>query len=96
MKLTVTTTSQNLRNDILTPTQITQIEKTKDWKQASQIIFQNLGTVNLHFSFGSTAIIWSSIKIIPEAFLTFDAIDLANINIISETSTNTDVILEGN
>ena len=90
MKITVTTSTQAL-TAILSAGQKTGIKEAIDNKVQSDIIIQNLDAANaIYFEKGDDAAVATGIKIAAGKSLSLQAIDLDDINLISETSNVTD------
>lgn len=96
MKIAITWTSQKL-SDLLTDAQIKTMIKTKNNVPRIDVIVQNdadISSVNVYVSFGRPAVAWESLKMIPDAILSFDDVTLEDTNIIATAPTN--IIIELN
>lgn len=90
MKIAITNSSQKLI-DLLSEDQKKIMVKNRNTYWKTNVILQNdwdLSEEKIYVSFWHIAIVWESLKIIPEGILSFDETDLNEINIVSEKWNN--------
>ena len=96
MLLNITGTSAKVK-DLLTEAQINRSKGNKNAWTNIQVIIQSdsATTEEVYISFGEDAVVGESLELLVWATLSFDEVDIADINIISKTGANT-VIIEFN
>ena len=99
MLLAITWTSQKIK-DLLSEVELLRIRDNKNGWVRSQIIIQNdvawlVSTEDIYISFWTDAIVGQSIRVPIDSLISFDEVDILDINIVSKTWNN-NVIIEFN
>ena len=92
MLITITTTSQTL-TAILSDAQESQSSEATNGVGIYSGLLQNLGTVNVYAEFKANATTAESFQIKPNEIFQWSDQNLSDLNLISETSNNTNIRL---